>query len=60
MLATSPDLGIRRWNAYNRGGLRGLDGQAVRLDGRAGASLIGGLVLALDLSGRLVGALRGV
>jgi hypothetical protein len=50
-LAISPDSGSWRGNAYNRRGLRGLDGQAVRLDGRAGASLVGGLVFALDLVG---------
>jgi hypothetical protein len=58
-LATSPDAEVRRGRAYNRRGLRSLDREAVGLDGRAGASLVGGLVLALDLVRGSVGALRG-
>jgi hypothetical protein len=59
-LARSPDAEYWRRRAYNRRGLRGLDRKAVRLDGRAGASLVGGLVLALDLARGSVGARRGI
>ena len=43
--------GMPSWHerAYNRGWLRRLDRQTVGLDGRAGTSLVGFLVLALNL-----------
>jgi hypothetical protein len=51
LLATRRGVqGLSCGDTHDRGGLGGLDGQTVGLDGRASACLVGGLVLALNLS----------